>query len=290
MSIAGGVDKAPARGATVRCSAMQIFVKNNNRWEGPPISDEQAGSFQRELEKAGIGIDAVFAHTCYLINLASTREEVVEKSIRALEDELRRCQQLELPGLVMHPGAHLGAGREAGIEQIAGHLRDIFSRIPHVKTRLLLETTVGSGTNLGGTFEDLGDLLAAIDLPDNMGICLDTCHVFAAGYEIRDEASYKKTMAEFDRIVGIKNLKALHLNDSLKPFGSRRDRHAHIGQGEIGLDAFGFLLNDPRLRGIPMALETDKQPDLEDDRKNLNRLRKLIGAPEQRKIAKPASK
>lgn len=286
MSIAGGVDRAPARGASLRCSAMQIFVKNNNRWEGPPITTAQAENFRRELDAAGIGIEAVFAHTCYLINLASTREEVVAKSIRALEDELERCHQLDLPGLVMHPGALLGAGREAGIAQVARHVRDLFARSPQIQTRLLLETTVGSGTNLGGTFEDLRDLLEAIDLPDRTGVCLDTCHVFAAGYDIRDQGSYQKTMAEFDRIVGLDRLKALHLNDSLKPLGSRRDRHAHIGQGEIGLQAFGFFLQDDRLSPLPMCLETEKSPDLEDDRRNLNRLRALIGAPSQRSVAR----
>lgn len=181
MSIAGGVDRAPARGASVQSSAMQIFVKNNNRWAGPPITDEQAARFADELDASGIALKAVFAHAGYLINLASAKEEVVAKSIVSLEDELRRCGQLQLPGLVIHPGAHLGRGRDAGIDQIARHARTIIDRTPDVPTRILFETTAGTGTNIGAPFEDLGDLLAAVDRPDRTGVCLDTCHIFAAG-------------------------------------------------------------------------------------------------------------
>jgi deoxyribonuclease-4 len=276
MSIAGGVDKAPARGASVGCTAMQVFVKNNNRWQGPPIAPQAAARWRAELDRAGIAPSAVFAHTCYLINLASTREEVLAKSIDALEDELRRCELLGIPGLVMHPGAHLGAGREAGIAQIARHCRTIFDRIPDGRCRVLFEGTVGSGTNLGGTFEDLRDLLAAVDRPDRVGVCLDTCHLFAAGYDLRTPEAFAETIAAFDRIVGLGHVRALHLNDSKHGLGSRKDRHEHIGKGMIGTEAFRLVLNHPALRAVPMSLETEKGEDLAEDRVNLGVLRSLI--------------
>lgn len=278
MSIAGGVDKAPARAQDAGCEALQIFVKNNNRWEGPPITAAQAKQFRAELDRVGIPISAVFAHTCYLINLASPKEDVHAKSLVALEDELRRCDQLGVPGLVMHPGAHLGTGREVGIERIAQSVRQIYPRSPQINTRLLFEGTVGAGTNLGGTFEDLGDILAAVDLPDHTGVCLDTCHVFAAGYDMRTPETYAETMDTFDRLVGFKYLKAFHLNDSKHPLGSRKDRHEHIGKGHLGLEPFRHLLNDPRMVAVPMSLETDKSEDLAEDRENLATLRGLIGA------------
>lgn len=277
MSIAGGVDRAPARGGSVHCKAMQIFVKNNNRWEGPPISDEQASRFGQELKAAGIPLKNVFAHTCYLINLASPKKEVVAKSIPALEDELRRCEKLGLPGLVMHPGAHLGTGRDAGIAQIAEICQRVFEETPAVRTRLLFETTAGTGTNLGAEFEDLADIIKLIGRPERTGVCLDTCHIFAAGYDIRTEKTYTKTMEEFARVVGFKHLKAVHLNDSKMPFGSRKDRHEHIGEGEIGDEAFRLILTDKRFAKIPMSLETDKDKDLSEDRENLRRLYKLAG-------------
>ncbi len=277
MSIAGGVFKAPARAAKVHCTALQIFVKNNNRWEGPPITDEAAHSFGEELKTHGIKIKNVFAHTCYLINLASPKTEVVAKSIKALTDELNRCQQLSLPGLVMHPGSHLGEGREKGIKQIANHLNKIFNKTPDVKTRLLLETTAGTGNNLGGPFEDLAEIIDLIEDKSRIGVCLDTCHIFAAGYDIRDEQSYKETMKQFSSTVGFKYLKAVHLNDSKHDLGSRKDRHEHIGQGMIGQDAFKFLLTDERFSKVPMSLETDKDDDLKEDRENLALLYKLAG-------------
>lgn len=276
MSIAGGVEKAPARAASVGCTALQIFVKNNNRWEGPPISPAQAKAFRAELDKVGIPISAVFAHTGYLINLASTKEEVVAKSVVALEDELRRCGQLDLPGIVMHPGAHLGQGRDKGIAEIARHCRAVFDRTPNVRTRLLFETTVGNGTNMGGSFEDIRDVIAAVDRPDRVGVCMDTCHIFAAGYDIANKAGYEKTMKDFDAIVGFGRLCAVHLNDSKFGLGERKDRHEHIGKGKLGLDAFRFLLNDPRFAKVPMSLETEKDESLAEDRMNLETLHGLL--------------
>ncbi|MCC7391892.1 deoxyribonuclease IV [Candidatus Sumerlaeota bacterium] len=278
MSIAGGVDKAPARGAAVHSTAMQIFVKNNNRWDGPPISDAQAKAFAAELKKARIPLEHVFAHTCYLINLASTKPDIVEKSVNALQDELERCEQIGLPGIVMHPGSHLGAGLEAGIRQIAELCQKVIARTPKVKTRILLETVAGQGTNIGAEFGEIGALLKQINNPARMGVCMDTCHIFAAGYDIRDADSYAKTMKEFDREIGFKNLKAMHLNDSKHPLASRKDRHEHIGKGYIGEEAFRLLITDPRMANIPMSLETDKDEDLTEDRENLATLYRLAKA------------
>lgn len=276
MSITGGVENAPARAASVGCTAMQIFVKNNNRWEGKPIAPFQAVAFREELDKAGIALAHVFAHTGYLINLASAKDDVRAKSEVSLEDELRRCHLLGLPGIVMHPGAHLGQGREKGIELIAAACQRIFDRLGDGPTRLLFETTVGSGTNMGGTFEDLRDVLAAVDRPDRTGVCMDTCHIFAAGYEIRTPEAYADTMRQLDTVVGIGNVRAIHLNDSKGELGSRKDRHEHIGEGQIGLEGFRHLLNDPRFRLVPMSLETDKGEDLAEDRQNLATLRSLV--------------
>lgn len=277
MSIAGGVDKAPAHGAAVRATALQIFVKNNNRWTGPPISEAQAENFARELKAAGIALQHVFAHTSYLINLASPKADVVEKSRAALVDELERCGQLGLPGLVMHPGSHLGAGRETGIAQVAELAAEAIAATPNVKTRILFETTAGTGNNLGGPFEDIAEILRQTGNGTRTGVCLDTCHIFAAGYDIRDAASYRETMETFDRVIGLKRLKAVHLNDSKHGLGSRKDRHEHIGRGEIGEEAFRQVMTDPRLAKVPMSLETDKGDDLAEDRENLARLYRLAG-------------
>ncbi len=285
MSAAGGVDKAPPRGASVDCTAMQVFVKNNQRWEGPPVSDEAAERYREELAKTSIIPKAVFAHTCYLINLAATKPDHARKSVVALEDELQRCHKIGIPGLVMHPGAHTGQGREAGIDQIARHCREIFERTPEIKTRLLFETTVGVGTSIGGEFKDLRDIIDAVGMEDRTGVCLDTCHIFAAGYDIRSEKSYQDTMRKFSKTIGFKRLKAVHLNDSKFGLGERKDRHEHIGKGYIGLEGFRLLLNDKRFAKIPMVLETPKDKDLTEDRMNLEVLRSLIGST---RPAKPA--
>lgn len=278
MSIAGGVHQAPPRAASVQATALQLFVKNNNRWSGPPIPAQQATDFRRALDAAGIAIEHVFAHTCYLINLASPNPELLQKSKDALEDELLRCGQLGIPGLVMHPGAHVGSGRDAGIEQIARAVAEVVDRTPAVQTRVLLETTAGTGTNLGAAFEDLADIIRLVDRPDRIGVCMDTCHIFAAGHDIRTEEAYRQTMDNFARIVGFQHLRAVHLNDSKAPFASRKDRHEHIGQGQIGEEAFRLLLNDERFASIPMSLETEKGEDLEEDRMNLATLRRLAAA------------
>ncbi|MGF1572569.1 MAG: deoxyribonuclease IV [Sumerlaeia bacterium] len=276
MSIAGGVANAVLDAEKVSATALQLFVKNNNQWRGPALTEQMIADFFRERDRIGLHPHAIIAHAGYLINLASNKPDVHAKSLVALEDELKRCNQLQLAGLVLHPGSHLGEGREAGIEKIAKSAKAILHRQPQGTTKLLFENTVGNGTQLGSQFEDLRDILKAIDLPERTGVCLDTCHTYAAGFDLRTEETYNETMSKFDSIVGINQLCALHLNDSLYDLGMRKDRHEHIGKGFLGLEAFQFVLNDPRLKNIPMVLETPKEKDLAEDRENLDQLRSLI--------------
>ena len=273
MSVAGGVSRAFERGEHFGCAVMQIFVKNNNRWRGAELSEEEVERFQAERKRTGIW--PVFAHNTYLVNLASADPAIRERSVACTIDELRRCHRLGLPWLVLHPGAHGGAGPQKGIERIAAATRRIFDRTPQVTTRLLFETTVGAGTLLGATAGELARILAAVDSDERTGICLDSCHVFAAGYELRSAPGYDATLAEFEAEIGLERIFALHLNDSLMPRGSRRDRHAHIGEGEIGEDGFRRLMTDPRLRAIPKVLETPKENEA--DFRNLERLLRLAG-------------
>ena len=273
VSVAGGLDNAFARGLESSCTALQIFTKNANRWQGKPISNDDATAFQQAWQKSGIG--PVIAHDAYLINLASPKQDVWEKSKAALRDELLRCAQLGITGLVMHPGAHLGTGVETGVERIREAFREILPETPP-EVRLLLENTAGQGTYLGGDFAHLTALLEGFN-EDRFGVCFDTCHAHTAGYDLSTSESYTEVMAEFDRLVGLKQIKAFHLNDCLKPCGSKVDRHTHIGQGTIGRTGFACLMQDQRLAEIPMLLETPKGDDGEMDRVNLALLRELAG-------------
>ncbi|MDG5469281.1 deoxyribonuclease IV [Deltaproteobacteria bacterium IMCC39524] len=273
VSVAGGLDNAFARGLESHCTALQIFTKNANRWQGKPISNDDAIAFQQAWQKSGIG--PVIAHDAYLINLASPKQDVWEKSKSALRDELLRCAQLGITGLVMHPGAHLGTGVETGVERIREAFREILPETPP-DVRLLLENTAGQGTYLGGDFAHLAALLEGFD-EDRFGVCFDTCHAHTAGYDLSTSESYTEVMAEFDRLVGLEQIKAFHLNDCLKPCGSKVDRHTHIGQGTIGRTGFACLMQDQRLAAIPMLLETPKGDDGEMDRVNLALLRELAG-------------
>jgi len=273
MSIAGGVSKALERGASIDCHAVQLFTKNNNRWVGPPIPNEEADRFRSLAE--GFKPSFLISHVAYLINLASPGGDVRKKSIAAFRDELERAEQLGLAGIVFHPGSHVGQGEEKGIAQIVKGLDRVFRETAGFRTVALLETTAGQGSNLGHRFEQLAAIRERVKEPERTGVCLDTCHIFAAGYPIHERKGFLATMLEFDRVIGLDHLKAIHLNDSLKPFGSRRDRHAHIGEGEIGADGFSFFVNDRRLRKIPMVLETPKSEDLHEDVENLKVLRSL---------------
>jgi len=273
VSVAGGLDNAFARGLESNCTALQIFTKNANRWQGKPISNDDALAFQQAWQKSGIG--PVIAHDAYLINLASPKQDVWEKSKAALRDELLRCAQLGITGLVMHPGAHLGTGVKTGVERIREAFREILPETPP-EVRLLLENTAGQGTYLGGDFAHLAALLEGLD-EDRFGVCFDTCHAHTAGYDLSTSESYTKVMGAFDRLVGLEQIKAFHLNDCLKPCGSNVDRHTHIGQGTIGRTGFACLMQDQRLAAIPMLLETPKGDGGEMDRVNLALLRELAG-------------
>ncbi len=273
MSIAGGVQHALEDGNRADCRAVQLFTKNNNRWDGKPISPDDAAAFRtlaREYKP-----EFLISHTSYLINLASPGGNTLQKSIPGMIDELERAELLGLAGVVIHPGSHVGEGEEKGIAQIIRSLNEVIKSTKGVKTLVLLETTAGQGTNLGYRFEQLAAIIGGVKEPERIAVCLDTCHVFAAGYPIHERKGFLKTFREFDSIVGLDKLRAIHLNDSKKPFASRRDRHEHIGEGEMGLDPFRFLMNDRRFRKIPMVLETPKSADLHEDIQNLKVLRGL---------------
>jgi deoxyribonuclease IV len=274
MSISGGVAKAFARGESVGLESMQIFVKNERQWAARPIGDADAAAFLAERERSGIG--PLIVHDSYLINLAAAGDELWQKSIAAFSDELERCRQLQIPYLVTHPGAHTGSGVEAGLEREAEALRQIFAAGIGADVMVLLETTAGQGTALGNRFEHLARLFELVPYPERLGVCVDTCHIFAAGYDIRSAEAYAATMAEFERVVGLTQIKCFHLNDSQKDLGSRVDRHAHIGEGCIGLEAFRLIVNDRRFADLPMIIETPKGDDMAEDRENLARLRSLV--------------
>jgi deoxyribonuclease-4 len=273
MSIGGGAHRAIERSRSIGCTAMQIFVKNNMQWFARPLTREEIRDFLDHAQRAELA--AVFAHANYLINLAATNPAFHANSLRALSEELVRADQLELPFLVLHPGAHLGAGEEAGLDQIVGSIDHVFADLPKIKTRIALETTAGQGSSLGHTFEHLAHIISNVREPERLCVCLDTAHVFAAGYDLSTERATKKMLAEFDRIVGLEKLAALHLNDSKTPRGSRVDRHEHIGQGKIGLEAFRVIMRDRRFRKIPKVLETPKGKELLEDVENMRTLRAL---------------
>ena len=274
MSIRGGVSMAIERARSIHCTAMQIFVKNNMQWFARPLRPEEIRDFLGHVQRRELS--SVFAHANYLINLAATNPQFHRNSIRALSEELTRADQLELPFLVVHPGAHLGAGEEAGLEKIVESIDCVFGDLPKIKTRIALETTAGQGSCLGNKFEQLAYIINRVREPERLCVCLDTAHVFAAGYDITSEASIRNTLREFDRVIGRDRLAAIHLNDSKTARGSRVDRHEHIGKGRIGLAAFCFIMRDRRFRKIPKVLETPKGEDLAEDVMNLKTLRSLI--------------
>jgi len=274
MSIGGGVHRAIERSRSIDCTAMQIFVKNNMQWFARPLLREEISAFLDHAQRKEL--HAAFAQANYLINLAATNPQFLANSIRALSEELVRADQLELPFLVMHPGAHLGAGEAAGLAKIIGSINQVFAGLPKVKTRIALETTAGQGSCLGDRFEHLAAIIANVREPERLCVCFDTAHVFAAGYDLGSVAAVRKTFREFDRIVGLDRLAALHLNDSKTARGSRVDRHEHIGKGKIGLDAFRFIMRNRRFRKIPKVLETPKGKDLAEDVENMKTLRGLL--------------
>jgi deoxyribonuclease IV len=287
MSIGGGVHRAIERARSIECSAMQIFVKNNMQWFARPFTGDEIKAFLDHPQRADL--KTVFAHANYLINLAATNPQFHANSIRALSEELQRADQLGLPFLVLHPGAHLGAGVESGLKKVITSINQIFTRIPKVKTRIALETTAGQGSCLGHSFDHLAYLIARVREPERLCVCLDTAHVFAAGSDLTTAAGTRKMFREFERTIGLQHLVALHLNDSKTGRGSRVDRHEHIGQGQIGLEAFRVIMRDPRFRKIPKVLETPKGKELLEDIENLKTLRALFMTAPARRIDRESS-
>ena len=273
QSIAGGTPLAVERGVSTGCRAIQIFVKNNSRWVGKTIEEAEARQFRRATRTASFA--HVAAHTSYLINLGSGASALRKLSIEALADEMARCERLGIRDLVLHPGSHGGEGESTGIARIAAGLDEAIERSVSTRVRVLLETAAGQGNAVGHRFEHLRDILAASRFPRRLAVCFDTCHVHAAGYDLVSVEGYQETIASFDRTVGLARLRAIHVNDSKNPRGSRVDRHQHIGKGSIGRSGFRNLMTDPRLAAIPKFLETPKDDALDFDRENLKTLRRL---------------
>ncbi len=275
FSIAKGLHNALYEAKSYKCNTVQIFTKNANTWKERRLTQDEIDLFDQARTKTGISIIA--SHTSYLINLATYEKKKHAMSCMALKEELVRSSILNIPFVVLHPGSHMGSGEKEGICRIAASINEIFAENPDITTRLLLETTAGQGSSLGHTFEQLESVMDKIENRDSVGICLDTCHIFAAGYDIRTAASYRKTIDNFDKIIGFQHLFLIHLNDSRKDLGSRVDRHEHIGKGFIGLKAFELFMNDKRFKDIPKIIETPKQKKGKDwDKENLERLRTLV--------------
>lgn len=275
-SVAGGLHRAFERIEQVQGEALQIFTRNQRQWIAPPLQPEEVTLFRAAWEKSGWM--PVASHASYLINLGTSDPAKADKAVTALADELERCKALGIAYIVIHPGSHGGAGVEAGLKQVAINIERAFAEadVYSSETRLLLETTAGQGTGLGSQFEELTWLLHQDVIGDHLGVCVDTCHIFAAGYDIGDPQGYELTMSKLEATIGVQQVYFFHLNDSKKACGSRVDRHEHIGQGAIGTDAFRCLINDPRWQGLPMTLETPKGKDLKEDKENLDLLRSLL--------------
>ncbi len=272
-SIAGGIHRAFERAASVGCRTLQVFTKNSNQWRAKPLSGEDIENYKTVFSESSIA--PVVAHDSYLINLCARDPAVLRKSREAFVDELVRCEVLGIPYLNFHPGAHLGLGEEEGIKKIIESLDESHARTPGSPVLSVIETTAGQGSTVGYRFEHLKMIIDGVAEPSRMAVCIDTCHIFAAGYDISTEPGYRSTMEEFDAIVGLPTLVAIHVNDSKKGLGSRVDRHEHIGKGAIGRRGFAFIMQDDRLANIPKILETPKGEDLREDRMNLALLRRL---------------
>ena len=271
-SAAGGFHEAIDRAVSIGCTTLQIFTKNNRQWGVKPILEDEANLFKKAVTLSGI--TSVLAHAAYLINIGSDNELIRQKSVDALVDELKRCDQLDIPYLVLHPGSRGQNSEELFLELVAQNL-DIAFEKANTRTMILLETMAGQGNSVGHKFEHLAQIYRMVKNKNQIGVCLDTCHIFAAGYDFRSKASYEKLWADFDSTIGITNLKAIHINDSKKGLGSLVDRHEHIGKGEIGAAGFGLLFNDKRLFSIPKILETPKD-DLIEDLRNMQFIVGLI--------------
>ena len=274
MSIAGGLHLAFTRIQEVRGESLQIFLSNQRQWRTVPLTSQMVEDFRQQWKENGYM--PVAAHDSYLINLAAPDPTTLEKSVAAFADELERAAALEIPFLITHPGSHRGAGVEAGLERFVENMDRAIIRSKTSTVMVLIENTAGQGTNLGSTFEEISFIISKSRYGEGLGVCFDTSHAFAAGYDIRTRVTYEDTLSRFDQIVGLEKLKFFHINDSKRPLGSRVDRHEHICKGKIGLAGFRLLLNDPRFQHHPMVLETPKGKELKEDKKNLKVLRSLI--------------
>ncbi|MBU0638133.1 MAG: deoxyribonuclease IV [Planctomycetes bacterium] len=276
LSIAGGMQHALEAALRLRCDTVQVFVKNQRQWRAAPLQPEDLKRWFELLATPGFGPPV--AHATYLINLASVDRRLQRRSTEAFAEELRRCRTLRIPYLVVHPGSAVGSTRAAGIRRVAAALDRIFERQADLEVMPLLETTAGQGMTLGCTFDELGAIVAAVAEPQRVGVCVDTCHVFAAGYDIRQPEGYSALMSAAQRSVGLECIRCWHLNDSRNDLGARVDRHEHIGRGRIGSAGFRHVLSDVRFHGVPLILETPKGKDAQGrewDRVNLRRLRAL---------------
>jgi deoxyribonuclease-4 len=274
MSIAGGLHLAFTRIQEVQGESLQIFLSNQRQWRTVPLTSQMVEDFRQQWKENGYM--PVAAHDSYLINLAAPDPTTLEKSVAAFADELERAAALEIPFLITHPGSHRGAGVEAGLERFVENMDRAIIRSKTSTVMVLIENTAGQGTNLGSTFEEISFIISKSRYGEGLGVCFDTSHAFAAGYDIRTRVTYEDTLSRFDQIVGLEKLKFFHINDSKRPLGSRVDRHEHIGKGKIGLAGFRLLLNDPRFQHHPMVLETPKGKELKEDKENLRVLRSLI--------------
>ena len=276
VSVAGGVAKAVERGDRLGCEAIQIFAKNASQWRAKPLDPAEAAAFRAARAASPTLVSAV-SHASYLINLAATDATVLARSEAALADELDRAAALGLDGVVLHPGAHLGTGEEAGLERVAAALDRVLAEVPEAAPPVLLENTAGQGTVLGHRLEHLAALRARVAAPHRLGFALDTCHAFAAGYPIHQRDGYEAFAAEVEALLGLPHVRCWHLNDSLRPFASRVDRHEHIGAGEIGAQPFGWLIHDRRFRDVPMVIECEPGDEGCEHRRDLDVLRGLSG-------------
>lgn len=290
LSVAGGLERALTDAAALGCDCVQIFVKNQRQWRAAPLREEQIARFQ--AARSAMTVAPVVAHASYLLNLASPDDRVRLRSIDAITDELQRCEALGVAYLVFHPGAHLNEecriancedrmteAEITGVKRIARSLDEVHRRCAGFRTMVLLETTAGQGTSIGWRFEQLRGVFDFVAAPDRLGVCLDTCHLFAARYDFRTPETYAATIGKLDRVIGLAHVKCIHMNDSKRELGSRVDRHEHIGKGKIGKSGFAHFLNDPRFAGVPMILETPKGVDgrgTDLDKVNLRRLRALL--------------
>ena len=278
MSVAGGLYTAFERADRVGCTAIQIFTKNSNQWNDPTILPEDMTKYREAKDKSKVQI--VVSHDSYLINLCAVNEKLLEKSREAFVKEIKRCDALEIRHLIFHPGAHTTLDRKESLRLVADSLNYAHKATGGADVMLVIETTAGQGTTIGSSFEEIAEIIAGVKEEERVGVCIDTCHIFAAGYDIRTRSGYDKAMKGFDEIIGFEKLHAVHLNDAKKPLSSHVDRHEHIGKGEIGKAAFGYLMNDDRFSKIPKVLETPKGEDgFQMDIINLKTLRALVKYP-----------